>query len=75
MGSTLITLIVAQGILGTCAIFVTSMTAGVTPRPFLDVLVTTVHQGVGAALLAVATAILLWNYRLVEPRTHPATSP
>ena len=66
LGSSLLVLIGVQLALGIAALVVTGNdTPGRRPGP-VDVLVTTAHQVVGAALLAWAVMILLWNYRLLS---------
>jgi len=40
----------------------------------VDVIVTTAHQVIGAALLAWAVMLLIWNYRLLTPAPPPVST-
>jgi cytochrome c oxidase assembly protein subunit 15 len=63
LGPSLGVLAAAQMLLGVAALLATTLTAGVTPRPLVDVVVTTIHQSAGAALLAVAVVVGVWARR------------
>ena len=65
-GMTLMILTGLQVVLGVAALIVTRTWTGPRP-PAVDVIVTTAHQAVGAALLALAAGLTLWFYRLLSP--------
>ncbi|MEW6249982.1 MAG: COX15/CtaA family protein [Planctomycetota bacterium] len=66
LGSTLLILIGVQIALGIAALIVTGGAPQYRrPQP-PDVAITTLHQLVGAALLAWAIMLVLWNYRLLQ---------
>jgi cytochrome c oxidase assembly protein subunit 15 len=75
IGLTLIFLVGAQAALGIAAFVVVGVTAGVQPRPWTDVLVTTAHQALGAIVLACAVVLVLWTYRLLLRGPAPVTGP
>lgn len=58
--------------LGIAALVVTGDDAENQRPDALDVAITTAHQVVGAALLALATLLLVWNYRLLRVPPEPA---
>ena len=64
-GVALMILTGVQVVLGVAALIVTRTWTG--PHPPIDVIVSTAHQAVGAALLALAAALTLWFYRLLSP--------
>lgn len=67
LGWSILVLASIQLALGVAALIVTG-DDDTTRRPAaLDVAITTTHQVVGAALLAWAILILIWNYRLLRP--------
>jgi heme a synthase len=66
LGATLLVLVGVQLVLGGLAL-VASANDSLLRRPrSQDVLLTTTHQVIGAALLACAVMLLVWNYRLVR---------
>ncbi len=65
LGRALTLLTGAQIVLGIAALIAVGATAGVTPRPALDVVLTTAHQAVGAGLLALAVMLALWTRRVL----------
>lgn len=74
LGRTIMILMGVQLALGIAALVVTGDDA-VDRRPSaVDVAITTSHQVVGAALLAWAVMIVLWNYRLLRPATPAVTA-
>ncbi len=66
LGKNLLLLTGIQLALGIAALIVTGNDAARRRPTALDVAVTTTHQVVGAALLAGAVMLLLWNYRLLS---------
>ncbi len=60
---------------GIAAYVAVGATAGVHPRPWADVLVTTAHQAMGALVLAAAVALMLWNYRVLSPQPAGELTP
>lgn len=73
LGRTLLALAGVQAVLGILAYVAAGATAGIQPRPAVDVILTTAHQATGALVLAAATTLTLWSYRLLIPTTRPAT--
>lgn len=67
LGRWLLMLVGVQVVLGIAALIVTGNDALDRLPTALDVAVTTLHQVVGAALLACAAMLLLWNCRLLTP--------
>ena len=67
LGRALLGLALGQVGLGIAALIVTGATAGLNPRPTVDVLVTTAHQAVGAVLLAWAVMLMLSCHRFLSP--------
>jgi cytochrome c oxidase assembly protein subunit 15 len=65
LGTTLLALVVVQLGLGIGALVVTGNDAPNNQPGLLDALVTTAHQVLGAALLALALLLLLWEHRLL----------
>lgn len=65
-GQVLIVLTATQVVLGICALAAVGASAGAAPTG-VDVLITGVHQAVGALLLACAVSLALWNFRLLAP--------
>jgi len=68
LGRGLLLLIGVQIVLGVAALIVTGDDAPQRRPRALDVAITTAHQVVGAALLALAVMLLLWNYRRLTTR-------
>jgi cytochrome c oxidase assembly protein subunit 15 len=66
LGAKLLIGVGVQVVLGVGALIVTTMTKDVTPRPLVDIVVTTAHQANGAVLLALAVTIWLWTHRLLD---------
>lgn len=77
LGLGLLILTGVQLALGVAALVVTGDDAEDHRPKAIDVAITTAHQVIGAALLALATLLLVWNYRLlrVPPEPAPATPP
>ncbi len=74
-GVTLLWLVGMQVALGIAALTVTGNDAPDRRPTALDVTITTTHQVVGAAMLACAVALVLWNYRLLRmPRPSPVAA-
>lgn len=71
LGGTLLLLVGLQLGLGIAALIVTGNDSAARRPKALDVVITTVHQVVGAALLAWAVMLLLWNYRLLSTDHAP----
>jgi len=71
LGLTLLALIVVQLGLGIGALVVTGDDGPDNQPGLADAIITTAHQMVGAALLALALLLLLWEHRLLA--TPPAT--
>jgi cytochrome b561 len=67
LGPYLIGMLWFQFFLGFGALIVTSTTADHPTRPLSDVIVTTLHQATGAAILALSVLITLWTYRMLSP--------
>jgi hypothetical protein len=66
-------LVGVQLMAGILALVVTGNDAPTRRPQMLDVFVTTVHQVIGAALLAWAIMLVLWSVRLLrEPSAGPA---
>jgi cytochrome c oxidase assembly protein subunit 15 len=65
-GTALITLLVLQVVMGIVALAVAGATRGQAVRPISDVLLTTVHQAIGALLLATAALIGAFASRLLR---------
>ena len=53
--------------LGLAALVVRGVGAGVNPPPAYKVIVTTMHQANGAALLGAGTLLVVWSRRLLRP--------
>lgn len=68
LGSRLLLLVGVQVALGLAALVVSGNDAPDRRPTALDVAVTTAHQVIGAAVLAWAVMLLLWNYRRLTPR-------
>lgn len=68
LGSRLLLLVGVQVALGLAALVVSGTDAPNRRPTALDVAVTTAHQVTGAAALAWAVMLLLWNYRRLAPR-------
>jgi cytochrome c oxidase assembly protein subunit 15 len=68
LGKGLLLLTGIQLALGIAALIVTGNDAPGRRPTALDVAVTTAHQVIGAAVLAWAVMLLLWNYRRLTPR-------
>jgi len=68
LGSRLLLLVGVQVALGLAALVVSGNDAPDRRPTALDVAVTTAHQVTGAAVLAWAVMLLLWNYRRLTPR-------
>ena len=66
LGAALIILMFVQVVLGVIAAIATGISAPAATPSAIDAAVTTAHQGVGAALLACATALTLFTYRLLD---------
>ncbi len=67
LGPKLLGLVSFQLMLGVGALAVTSM-PGSEDGPWLgDVIVTTMHQATGAALLALTVMVVIWTHRLLAP--------
>ena len=63
--------LVLQFVLGFVALYARGLTeAAGRPHP-LDVVITTIHQGLGALLLAAAVLAMLWTRRLLRPANAP----
>lgn len=75
LGAQLMTAVGLQIALGIGALVVTTMTRDVTPRPLLDIVVTTAHQANGALLLALSVTILLFAHRLLDARAPGEATP
>lgn len=73
LGLVLLALTGLQLALGVAALIVTGDDAPSRPPRALDAAITTAHQVVGAALLAAAVLLVLWNRRLLAPA--PAREP
>jgi cytochrome c oxidase assembly protein subunit 15 len=73
LGSWLLALIGLQLTLGILALVVTGNDAPGNPPGLPDAVITTAHQAVGAALLALVVLLLLWNWRLLSPAAAEAT--
>lgn len=69
LGGSLLLLIGVQLGLGIAALIVTGNDSASRRPGALDVTITTTHQVVGAALLAWAIMLLLWNCRLLSTKT------
>ena len=67
LGAALIFLMFVQIVLGTIAAIATGMSDTPATPTAVSAAVTTAHQGVGAALLACATALSLFTHRLLDP--------
>jgi cytochrome c oxidase assembly protein subunit 15 len=67
LGCTLLLLTGVQVILGILALVAISFSPASGAASPIDVAITTVHQAVGAVLLACAVSLMLWYYRLVQP--------
>jgi heme A synthase len=66
LGRGIIVLVALQLILGTLALWATSLTESQqAPHP-ADVILTTAHQTVGAVILTLATMLALWTRRLLR---------
>ncbi|HUK12915.1 MAG TPA: COX15/CtaA family protein [Thermoanaerobaculaceae bacterium] len=61
-----------QVMLGVLALVAVSSRVEGAPREAWQVLLTTAHQGTGAALLGCATALWLWMFRLLAPEAKRA---
>jgi cytochrome c oxidase assembly protein subunit 15 len=72
IGRALLILAAVQVLLGLAAYVVAGATAGVQPRPAIDVLITTAHQATGALVLVAATMLMLWSRRLLVPEEATA---
>jgi cytochrome c oxidase assembly protein subunit 15 len=70
LGGSLLVLLGVQLAAGFAALLVTTLDSAGRPAP-LQVAVTTLHQTVGAALLAVATALSVWHYPSPAPSPRP----
>jgi cytochrome c oxidase assembly protein subunit 15 len=68
LGNALLYGLAAQFILGFGALFARNLSSPGNPHP-ADVAVTTVHQALGALILAVAVLAALWTRRLLQPTT------
>lgn len=73
LGLALVTLTGAQLALGIAALIVTGDDAPDRRPHVLDVAITTAHQVIGAALLAGAVTILLWNVRRLADKLYVTT--
>jgi len=60
--------------LGVAALVATGNDAVQRKPQVVDVIVTTAHQVIGAALLAWAVMLLIWNYRLLTPAPPPVST-
>ncbi len=67
LGPTFITLAVLQIVLGFCALYAISTTEVESVPTKVDIVFTTLHQIVGAFLLAASLLMLLWSYRGIVP--------
>jgi cytochrome c oxidase assembly protein subunit 15 len=67
LGRTFLVLAGVQLALGIAALIATGNDAVQRQPQVVDVIVTTAHQVIGAALLAWAVMLLIWNYRLLAP--------
>ncbi len=76
LGGSLLVMLVVQFAAGFAALLVTTLDSPGRPAP-LQVAVTTLHQTVGAALLAAATALTVWHYPAPAgaPQTRVLPSP
>jgi cytochrome c oxidase assembly protein subunit 15 len=68
-GRAMLALIGLQLLLGFGALIVLGVYERAVPPATTEVLVTTAHQAVGAVLLACAVMTMLWNFRLISPRS------
>lgn len=68
LGNALLYGLAAQFILGFGALFARNLSTPGNPHP-ADVAVTTVHQALGALILAMAVLAALWTRRLLQPTT------
>lgn len=66
LGIAMVVLVITQVMLGFSALIVTGLWTVMDSIPMTRVLFTTAHQINGAALLAVATAMMLLNYRVLR---------
>ncbi|MFQ5807124.1 MAG: heme A synthase [Phycisphaerae bacterium] len=69
-GALLLAVIVVQLVLGLAALVVLMLQAQGQSSDSVQVPLTTLHQTVGALLLAGTTSLLLWHYRLLTPTAH-----
>jgi cytochrome c oxidase assembly protein subunit 15 len=66
-GRRLVYAVVLQVCLGAAALVAAGATEAVQPRPAADVIITTLHQAMGALLLACTVNLVLWTRRLLAP--------
>lgn len=75
LGEWLVLITMAQLLLGMLALAGVTWTASVgTPTPF-EVIVTTIHQTTGAAMLALSVATMLWTWKLRGTRQWQHVGP
>ena len=71
IGRWMLALVGVQVVLGIAALAVTGITAVAKAPGTADVVITGLHQLVGALLLASAVMLLVWNHRLLSPADSP----
>jgi len=73
-GLILIGLLVVQVVMGIVALAAAGATRGQDVRPVSDVLLTTIHQAIGALILSVSALLGAWSSRLLTPMEETPTS-
>jgi len=74
IGRWMLALVGVQVVLGIAALAVTGITAVAKAPGTADVVITGLHQLVGAVLLASAVMLLVWNHRLLSPADSPCST-